>query len=302
MRAQLAVTKDPDSAAASADATGSLRVIDLGVISYRDAYQRQLAEVQRLLDARRDATDSTDRPGLDAGPVGTLLLLEHPPVITISRRAGAAAHLKASPELLARHAITLEETDRGGDITYHGPGQLVAYPILDLNRLRLRLHDYMRALEEIVINVCRRVGVEAHRDPTATGVWVRTIDDAATLGTPSLREGTRGPDHGASHTHNDTTSPHAPDTSAKVCAMGVRIRQWISMHGLAINVAPDLRHFDLIVPCGLADRRVTSFAAILGDRAPSIDDTKALVVEGFNAMIADRLSREPRWPGPSEAS
>ncbi|MBX9736002.1 MAG: lipoyl(octanoyl) transferase LipB, partial [Phycisphaerales bacterium] len=187
-----------------------LRVVDLGVVGYRDAYAIQLAEVQRLLDARQHASDTSTNAIPAPGPVGTLLLLEHPPVITISRRAGAAAHLKASPELLARHAISLEETDRGGDITYHGPGQLVVYPILDLNRLHLRLHDYMRALEEIVINVCRRVGVEAHRDPTATGVWVR---------------------------------PEGSEPPAKVCAMGVRIRQWISMHGLAINVSPNLTHF-----------------------------------------------------------
>jgi lipoyl(octanoyl) transferase len=290
--AQLVVTNHHAQPAASSRSSPLLRVVDLGVIGYRDAYAIQLAEVQRLLDARQHASDTSTNAIPALGPVGTLLLLEHPPVITISRRAGAAAHLKASPELLARDAISLEETDRGGDITYHGPGQLVVYPILDLNRLHLRLHDYMRALEEIVINVCRRVGVEAHRDPTATGVWVRAIDDAAPPGTPSLREGTRGPDHGASHTHNGTTSPHAPDTSAKVCAMGVRIRQWISMHGLAINVSPNLTHFDLIVPCGLPDRRVTSLAALLGDRAPSINDTKALVIEGFGALMADRLSRE----------
>ncbi len=227
-----------------------LRVVDLGALSYADAYSRQLAEVRRVIEARA-LTPSSHH-------VGTLLLVEHPAVITISRRQGAAAHLKAAPEMLAREGVQVEETDRGGDITYHGPGQLVAYPILDLNRLRLRLHDYMRLLEEIVIEVCREVGVAAQRDPAATGVWVRSA------------------------------VPDLPD--AKICAMGVRIRQWVSMHGLAINVSTNLRHFDLIVPCGLADRRVTSLRELLGDRAPSIEQVKNLLTTEFQRMVASRLA------------
>ena len=232
------------------EAPTPLRVIDLGLISYADAYARQVDEVRRVLDSRAASTP---------GPhVGTLLLLEHPPVITISRRHGAASHLKASPELLARHGVRLEETDRGGDITYHGPGQLVAYPILDLNRLRLRLHDYLRLLEEIVIELCSACGIEAHRDPAATGVWIHPI--------------------------------HPGEPDAKICAMGVRIRQWVSMHGLAINVTTNLNHFDLIVPCGLADRRVTSLSNILAEKSPSIERVKSMLAERFQLMVSARLA------------
>jgi lipoyl(octanoyl) transferase len=145
----------------------------------------------------------------------------------------------------------VEETDRGGDITYHGPGQLVAYPILDLNHLNLRLHEYMRLLEGVVIEACATWGVEGHRDEGATGVWVR---------------GEEG-------------------QSAKVCAMGVRVRRWVSMHGLAINVSTDLNHFDLIVACGLAGRSVTSLKALLGEAAPGMDEVKSVLGSVMRARV-----------------
>jgi lipoyl(octanoyl) transferase len=140
------------------------------------------------------------------------------------------SHLLASPELLSRHGVALAETDRGGDITYHGPGQLVAYPILDLNLLGLGLHAYMRLLEDAVIETCGTFGIQAQREPGATGVWV----------------------------------PGADGGSAKVCAMGVRVRKWVSMHGLALNVTTNLEHFGLIVPCGLPGRPVTTVERELG--------------------------------------
>lgn len=189
------------------------RAIDLGRMSYAAAYAEQLRHVDEMLAAR------------DAGrpEVGRLLLVEHDPVITVSRRQGAAAHVLATPELLARHGVALEETDRGGDVTYHGPGQLVCYPILDLNLLNLGLHAYMRLLEHAVIDTVADFGITAQRDSAATGVWVSTGDQ-----------------------------------SAKLAAMGVRVRKWVSMHGLAINVTTNLDHFALIVPCGLVGRPVTS--------------------------------------------
>jgi len=177
----------------------------------------------------------------------TVFLLEHaPPVVTVTRRVGAADHVLASDALLARHGIERVETDRGGDVTYHGPGQLVAYPILDLQRLGLKVHPYVRWLEQCVIDALAVDGIVGVRDPSATGVWVG--------------EG------GAA--------------DRKIAAIGVRLSRFVSMHGFALNVAPDLAHFELIVPCGL-QRPVTSLAAELGPRAPSLDAVKHRVALWF---------------------
>ncbi|MHC5022568.1 MAG: lipoyl(octanoyl) transferase LipB [Planctomycetota bacterium] len=253
-----------------------LRVQDLGRAPYPAALALQRRLQQEVIDARgRDGRART----------GHLLLLEHdPPVITVSRRKTARRHLVASPEQLAAAGVEVAETDRGGDITYHGPGQLVAYLILDLNTLGLRLHGYMRWLEDVVTGTLGRFGIEGHRDPEATGVWVgmgrhegaearRHEGGERHEGTEALRhEGVCDPvPHPASRTpHTPPRIPH----SSKICAMGVRVSRWVSMHGLALNVTTDLSHFDLIVPCGLAGRRVTSMRELLGDACPSMDDVK----------------------------
>lgn len=219
-----------------------MTVIDLGRMAYEVAYRVQCGHVDEVIAAR------------DAGrPIaGRVLLVEHDPVVTISRRPGAAEHLLATERVLADAGVAVARTDRGGDITYHGPGQLVVYPIIDLNRLNLRLHDYMRLLEGAVIDALDTFGVRGHRDPAATGVWV-------------------GTDRG----------------DAKICAMGVRVRRWVTMHGLALNVTTNLDHFGLIVPCGLAGREVTSLRALLGGDCPTIEDVKESVV----AALASRLER-----------
>lgn len=210
-------------------------------MSYADAYVVQNDRHERVLAAR------------GSGVVGTILLVEHDPVITVTRRPGAAGHVVASPELLARHGVEIAETDRGGDVTYHGPGQLVVYPIVDLNAMNCRIVEYLRLLEDVVIGVLAEIGVEGRRDAGATGVWVG-----------------EGP------------------ASAKVCAMGVRVRRWVTMHGLALNVDPDLSHFGLIVPCGLHGRSVTSLRELLGERCPSMERVKGLMGErlasAFEAM------------------
>jgi len=170
----------------------------------------------------------------------TLLVLEHEPVITVSRRRGAAGHVRADRRTLARHGIEVAETDRGGDVTYHGPGQLVVWPIVRLADYRLNVGRYLRLLEEAVIEAVAGFGVTAHRDPAPglTGVWV---------------------------------APAGAGPAAKLCAMGVRVRRGVSLHGLALNVRTDLAHFAHIVPCGLADRPVTSLEALLGRRAPTLE-------------------------------
>lgn len=244
-----------------------IRSIDLGRIGYREAYQEQRTWLDRVIAAREEPDDGLGRAGV-------VLLLEHdPPVVTVSRRPGAREHLLATDEQLRAQGVVVEETDRGGDITYHGPGQLVAYPIIDLNAFGLNLHGYMRLLERVVIDVCAGFGVEAHRDGCATGVWVggdviETNEDGACAGTGG----------------------------EKICAMGVRVRRWVTMHGLALNVRTNLDHFDLIVPCGLAGRPVTSLQRELGEDGPGVDEVKDALVESMERAFIE-IAEKGATPG-----
>jgi lipoyl(octanoyl) transferase len=211
-------------------------ITDLGTLGYNDAWRLQEAAHERVL----------------AGEAERIFLVEHPPVITLGRREGAVKNLVASRESLARVGVELVQSDRGGDITFHGPGQLVAYPIIRLNDHRLSVGGYVRALESAVIAALADLGVAARRDEGAVGVWV---DDPA-AGQP-----------------------------AKLCAIGVRIRRGVSLHGLALNVTTDLNHFNLIIPCGLAGRPVTSLLKLLGDKRPSMDQVKRVLVDRLIAAL-----------------
>ncbi|MCH7792456.1 MAG: lipoyl(octanoyl) transferase LipB [Planctomycetes bacterium] len=226
-----------------------LRIIDLGRMPYVEALDVQRVHLEEVLAAREAG----------APQVGRLLLVEHEPVITLTRRAETGGHLLADADTLERAGVAVARTDRGGDITYHGPGQLVAYPILDLNVLGLRLVEYMRLLESVVIETVDQFGIAAHAEKGATGVWVDL--DA----------------------HPD--QPRA----AKIAAMGVRVRRWVSMHGLALNVDPDLSHFDLIVPCGLPGRGVTSMRQLLGKGCPSMSGVKDALVASMSRAVANRV-------------
>lgn len=219
---------------------------------YAEALDVQRAHLDEVLAARQAG----------APQVGRLLLVEHEPVITLTRRAETGGHLLADADTLDRAGVAVARTDRGGDITYHGPGQLVAYPILDLNVLRLRLVEYMRLLESVVIETVDQFGIAAHAEKGATGVWV----DLA------VRPGA-------------VDEPRA----AKIAAMGVRVRRWVSMHGLALNVEPNLSHFDLIVPCGLPGRGVTSMRQLLGRGCPSMDSVKDALVASMSRAVANRV-------------
>ena len=212
-------------------------VVDLGRLSYLPALERQ---------RERNAAVAAGT----AGPV--LLLVEHDPVVTVSRRPAARDHVKLSEAELAARGIALEPTDRGGDVTYHGPGQLVAYPIVRLRDLRppLQLTDYLRGLETAVIRTLAAFGVVGTTECGATGVWVGT-----------------GP------------------AAAKVCAMGVRLRRGVAMHGLALNVDPDLSHFATIDPCGLGNRPVTSLRRLLGAGCPAMDAVKAELVAALGRTL-----------------
>jgi lipoyl(octanoyl) transferase len=188
-----------------------LRVHRLGRVAYGEA-----VEMQRALVEERRADRIPD----------TLLLLQHPHVLTLGAKLAAArAHVMAAPGELAARGVEVFEAGRGGDVTYHGPGQLVAYPILDLRPDRCDVHRYVRDLEEVMIRVSSEFGLRAGRVEGFSGAWI----------------GDR-----------------------KIGAVGVRISRWITSHGVALNVSTDLDYFDLIVPCGIADKEVTSLARELG--------------------------------------
>ena len=189
----------------------TIEVRRLGLIPYAEALELQ----RSLVEERR------------AGRVGDLLLFaEHPHVLTLGVRGdGGRSHILATADALARRGIEVHQAGRGGDITYHGPGQLVGYPIIDLKPDRCDVHRYVRDLEDVLIRVAADYGVDAGRVDGLTGVWVG-------------RE--------------------------KLAAIGVRIGRWITSHGFALNVTTNLDYFDLIVPCGIPDRGITSLARLLG--------------------------------------
>lgn len=207
----------------------------LGVVEYTDA----LALQTTLVEERR------------AGEIpDTLLLLEHPPVITLGvKTRGSRAHVVASPDALATAGVAVYETGRGGDVTYHGPGQLVGYPILDLRPDRCDVHRYVRDLEEALIRAVGRFGVAAGRVEGLTGVWV-------------------GP----------------PGREDKIAAIGIRISRWITSHGFALNVSSTLDHFKLIVPCGIADHGVTSIERVTG-RAVAMADVMDAVAQAMDGVF-----------------
>ncbi len=209
-----------------------LAVVDLGRMSYAAALEVQRQTHQRVLDGLTPPT---------------LILVEHNPVITVSQRQSATSHLLASADVLSQMGIEVCPTDRGGDITYHGPGQLVAYPILRLSEMGMNVGRYMRWLEEVIIDVLARFDVIGQREASHTGVWV------------------------------DVGPADAPQVMRlrKICAMGVRVRRNISLHGLALNVDTDMSHFATIVPCGLVGRQVTSLRQIMAERTPDMAAIKA---------------------------
>jgi lipoyl(octanoyl) transferase len=213
------------------DVTRLVHVRRLGRVDYEEAL-----ELQQQLVAERKAENIPDQ----------LLLLEHPPTITLGVKARhSRTNIVGSPEELVSAGVEVFETGRGGDVTYHGPGQLVGYPVLDLRPDRCDVHRYVRDLEEVLIRASANFGIEAGRIAGLTGVWV-------------------GAD--------------------KLAAIGVRISRWITSHGFALNVSTDLSHFDLIVPCGIADRGVTSIERLAG-RPVSLWETGDAVVAAFAAVF-----------------
>ncbi len=220
---------------------------------YTEAYEVQCEHHQAVLESREQ----------DRSEIGRILMVEHPAVITVTRRPEAASHVIASEELLAQHGVELHQTDRGGDVTYHGPGQLVCYPIIDLNAVKVRIHEYIRLLEAAVIGTLAEYDIVGSTDPDATGVWIDPKDN---------------PQH-----------RFESDQSAKVCAIGVRVRKWITLHGLAINLSTNMDHYKLIVPCGLAGRPVVSIQQILGDRAPSMSNLVDSLYSHLSGLLIEQI-------------
>ena len=219
----------------------ALEVRRLGLVPYAEGL-----ELQRALVEDRKAGRIPD----------TLLLLQHPHVVTIGVKKDGRSHILATPEQLSSRGVEVFETGRGGDVTYHGPGQLVGYPILDLNPDRRDVHRYVRDLEEVMVRVCASYGLTAERIKGFSGTWI-----------PSTRSARSG-----------------QVTDEKIGAIGVRISRWVTSHGFAFNVTTDVDFFNLIVPCGITDRGVTSLAAQLG-RVPEMSEVEDRFVEQFAAVF-----------------
>lgn len=216
--------------------------VDLGLIPYAEAYALQ----KRIVAARK------------LGVIEDVVLFcEHPHVITQGRN-GNREHLLASESVLRQKSVEFFETSRGGDVTYHGPGQIVAYPILNLGAIRRDVVWYVRMLEEAMIRATAEFGIAGGRETGKTGVWVG--------------EG---------------------KTSEKLAAIGVHISRWVTSHGLAYNVSTDLRNFDLIVPCGIADRKATSLEKLLG-RSVKLDEVKPKLAQHLGEVFGLELQQIAR--------
>ena len=222
------------------DGSRKVEVRRLGVISYADGL-----ELQKSLVEQRRAGEVPDQ----------LLLLEHPPVITLGvKTRNNRSNIVASPALLEQEGVEVFETGRGGDVTYHGPGQLVGYPIIDLKPDRCDVHQYVRDIEEVMIRAAAQFGVTAGRSPGLTGAWV----------------GDR-----------------------KLAAIGVRIARWVTSHGFAFNVNTTLTHFDFIVPCGITDKGVTSLEQLLGRRVPMAEVADSIAKSFCEVFEAEAINVAP---------
>jgi lipoate-protein ligase B len=225
----------------------AMQILDLDTLGYRECWQRQ----------------EQAHAEVAAGGPERVLVVEHPPVITLGRRADdARSHLLADDKTLRRLGVDVVESDRGGDITFHGPGQIVVYPIVRLADHGLSVGAYVRRLEQAMIDCLAVFRVQAHRENGAVGTWVEQ--------------------HGK---------------AAKVGAIGVRIRRGVTLHGLALNIDTDLNYFNLIVPCGLSGRDVTTLRRILRDACPSFLAVKTVLTR----CVVEALHRPPDQPSPPAA-
>jgi lipoyl(octanoyl) transferase len=220
---------------------------DLGNMSYKNAwdYQEQLLQQNLRVKAVTAANDAPEEQTSHH-----FLMVEHPPVYTLGK-SGKEEHVLINEEERLRKGIEYFRTNRGGDITFHGPGQIVGYPILDLERFYTDIGRYLRSLEEVIILTLAEYGIKGERSAGETGVWIE---------------------------------PDIKGRERKICAMGVRCSRWITMHGFAFNVNTDLSYFDHIVPCGIKDKQVTSMERELA-RHVNIDEVKEKVKANFEKVF-----------------
>lgn len=222
---------------------------DIGLKRYGEALEYQLQHFEATKQLKiANRTSENPQP-----TTNYFFFVTHPHVYTMGKNGNLANVLIGKKDLEDKH-IEFFHTNRGGDITYHGPGQIVGYPILDLDLFKADIHQYMRALEEVIINVLKRYGLEGERSEGETGVWL---------------------DKGKS-------------TARKICAMGVHTSRWVTMHGFALNVNTDLQYFDYIIPCGIRNKGVTSIAKELGK---TIDETvvKKQILDEFSKVFNARF-------------
>ncbi len=218
--------------------TKKLEILNLGNMKYKKAYELQLELIKK-----RAAGEIPD----------TLILVEHPPVFTIGS-SGTDEHISVSRDFLESSGIEVYETNRGGDITYHGPGQIVAYPILNLKEHKQDLHWLLRQYEEVTIRLLEEYGITARRIDGLTGVWVG---------------------------------------DEKITAIGVGVRRWVSYHGFAFNVNPNLEHFSYIIPCGIRDKGVTSLSKLQGEEM-DMDEMRKKVIKYFAEVFEMEVLEDER--------
>lgn len=224
----------------------TVKLQDLGLKDFKETWDYQEILFKAILDTkiknrREDAGLATDNH---------FLFVEHPHVYTLGK-SGDLSNLLLSEEQLAEKGATFYKINRGGDITYHGPGQIVGYPILDLDNFFTDIHKYLRFLEEIIILTLAEYGLKTERSPGETGVWID-------VGTPFAR---------------------------KICAMGVRASRWVTMHGFALNVNADLGYFDNIIPCGIRGKAVTSLNNELGLDKVNEEEVKSKILKHFKVLF-----------------
>ncbi len=228
----------------------TIHVQELGQQSYKTCWDYQEKLFQGIIDLKR-ANRNND--SIQATP-NYLLFVEHPPVFTLGK-SGKIEHLLLTEQQLTEKKIAFYKSNRGGDITYHGPGQIVGYPILDLDHFFTDIHRYLRTLEEVIIATLSDYGLQATRSDGETGVWL------------------------------DADTPNA----RKICAMGVRASRWVTMHGFALNVNTNLAHFDYIVPCGIQGKGVTSLEKEVGRVIP-LNEVQEKILHHFLQFFEAELA------------
>ena len=229
-----------------------ITLIDWGLKDYKEAWEEQEALFQATID-QKTANRNTENP---SPTPNYLIFVEHPHVLTLGK-SGVMEHLLMSEEFLKQKHISFYKVNRGGDITYHGPGQIVGYPIIDLENFFTDIHKYLRSLEEVIIRTLAYYGIKGERSEGETGVWLD-------VGTPFAR---------------------------KICAMGVRASRWVTMHGFALNVNTDLGYFDNIIPCGIRGKAVTSLNVELSKEKVDTEEVKRYILKHFEEIFGVSIKK-----------